>query len=213
MRLFLIAGEASGDALGAALMAGLKLLSPGVEFHGVGGPLMTAEGLTSCYNLGAACTGSVYRGTFTCTPTSLTFSLGCTGYRLPIEAEWEYATRAGTTSPEFPWSCGGSSTCLPAVAWYRANADSSVHPVGLKAPNDFGLYDVHGNAAEWVWDGAATYPAGPVVDYFAAAADYGILRGGWFDNAVLGLRTAARTPYGHATGGGNSTVRLVRTAP
>ena len=49
MRLFLIAGEASGDALGAALMAGLKLLSPGVEFHGVGGPLMTAEGLTSLF--------------------------------------------------------------------------------------------------------------------------------------------------------------------
>ncbi|MBO2445474.1 SUMF1/EgtB/PvdO family nonheme iron enzyme [Actinomadura barringtoniae] len=66
------------------------------------------------------------------------------GYRLPTEAEWEYACRAGTTGTRY-----GD---LPDIAWYRANSDDHVHEVGGKAPNAWGLYDTIGNVWEWCWD-------------------------------------------------------------
>jgi sulfatase modifying factor 1 len=75
---------------------------------------------------------------------------GLTGrfYRLPAESEWEYACRAGSDTP---YSCGDADV-LGEVAWFADNADDTTHPVGQKQPNAFGLYDMHGNAAEWVVD-------------------------------------------------------------
>jgi sulfatase modifying factor 1 len=69
-------------------------------------------------------------------------------YRLPAESEWEYACRAGSDTP---YSCGDADS-LDDVAWFADNADDTTHPVGQKQPNAFGLYDMHGNAAEWVVD-------------------------------------------------------------
>lgn len=77
-------------------------------------------------------------------------------YRLPTEAEWEYAARAGTTSPRYGQ--------LDDVAWHSENSNASPHAVRTKAPNAWGLYDMIGNMTEWVWDWGGDYPTGPVMD-------------------------------------------------
>ena len=71
------------------------------------------------------------------------------GFRLPSEAEWEYAARAGSSSK---WSFGDDESQLGAHAWFSANSGTNTHPVAQKRPNAFGLYDMHGNAWEWVQD-------------------------------------------------------------
>ena len=122
------------------------------------------------------------------------------GYRLPTEAEWEYATRAGTKTA---FSCGEDAALLADHAWFKGNSSMRAHDVGQKQPNPWGLHDVHGNVWEWVWDRYGPYhadpsknPTGPDGNYPAVADDNfdnnRILRGGAFNLSPLNLRSAFR---------------------
>jgi formylglycine-generating enzyme required for sulfatase activity len=105
-------------------------------------------------------------------------------YRLPTEAEWEYACRAWT-STRFSYGDDPGYTDLDQYAWYDANSGAMTHPVGQKLPNPWGLYDMHGNVAEWCHDWYAPYPGGIAIDpQGPATGSTRIGRGGpWFRTA------------------------------
>jgi formylglycine-generating enzyme required for sulfatase activity len=114
------------------------------------------------------------------------------GYRLPTEAEWEYACRAGTTTD---YAHGNDLKRLSEFAWLADNAGKKTHPVGQKQPNPWGLFDMHGNVAEWCNDiydkdyyksSPAKNPRGPV-----DGKEY-VLRGGSWKSAAEALRSAYR---------------------
>ena len=103
------------------------------------------------------------------------------GYRLPTEAEWEYACRAGTRTR---YSFGDNAVELGEYAWHFGNSELMTHPVGGKEPNRLGLYDMHGNVWEWCWDGydASYFAQSPGDDPTGPVRALGrVLRGGdWF---------------------------------
>ena len=112
-------------------------------------------------------------------------------YRLPTEAEWEYAARAGSAAE---YSFGDDQSLAADYAWYSKNSSGRTNPVGQKSPNPWGLYDMHGNVSEWVFDKHGVYPSSPVADPSGpTSGSYRVIRGGsWYDDAAL-LRSAHRS--------------------
>ncbi len=138
------------------------------------------EGLTPCYS------GS---------GNNVTCNWNADGYRLPTEAEWEYAARGGNKSKGYKYS---GSNRLGDVAWYDSNSGSKTHPVGQKSPNELGIYDMSGNVWEWCWDwyDSSYYNKSPKRDpRGATSGQYRLLRGGsWLFN-VINCRVAYRSYY------------------
>ncbi|MGE3633149.1 MAG: formylglycine-generating enzyme family protein [Sandaracinaceae bacterium] len=191
--------------------------------------LSASQGLEECYDL-SGCTG--HPGVDLTCPV-LTFSLDCQGYRLPTEAEWEHAYRAGRTTAfqhaDVLPTPGCDQPGLEEVAQYCGNcvvsyegsfdcsrfsgpADCGPRPVMSFAANDWGLFDMAGNVSELVWDELADYPAaaqdptGP-----EHAGGLVVARGGQFCSQATRVRAASRQgvgPFGRAAGMG---FRLVRS--
>jgi len=113
-------------------------------------------------------------------------------YRLPTEAEWEYACRAGSTN-RFNYGDDPGYTNLVNHAWYTANGAETTHPVGQKPPNAWGLYDMHGNVWEWCQDWYDTYPGGSVTNPQGPTIGTSrVLRGGSWDDIASFCRSACR---------------------
>jgi len=153
--------------------------------------LSKREGLAECYEL-SGCSGRPGDGSYACSGVTVTSAdgnpTGCTGYRLPTEAEWEYAARAGTT--------GARYGDLDQVAWCGENSGAKTHPVGKKQPNAWGLYDMLGNVWEWTWDWHGDYSSGSSTDPVGASSGSDrVFRGcGWFFPA-RGCRAARRVGF------------------
>ncbi|MDR2869166.1 MAG: formylglycine-generating enzyme family protein [Deferribacteraceae bacterium] len=138
-----------------------------------------AEGLTPVYS---------GRG------NDITADWSANGYRLPTEAEWEYAAGGGNKS-QLAMTYSGSNN-VDAVGWYSGNSGNRTHTIASKQANELGIYDMSGNIWEWVWDWYGEYsgreqvdPVGPV------SGDYRVFRGGsWYNDATI-LRSADRDGY------------------
>jgi len=127
-------------------------------------------------------------------------------YRLPTEAEWEYACRAGSRQA---YSFGPDARELSKYGWYVDNSGGKTHPVGQKKPNSWGLFDMHGNAREWCQDWYGNYTSGMAVD--PAGPPRGsirVIRGGSWDSPAKDLRCAERR--NGISGSDRSGFRLVR---
>lgn len=112
------------------------------------------------------------------------------GWRLPTEAEWEYAARAGATTA---WVFGDDERALGDYAWFGESLEGGSHPVGTKKPTPWGLYDMYGNVWEWVADWYGPYQSGPQKDpQGPEAGDARVLRGGAFVDSPRDLRSAVR---------------------
>jgi formylglycine-generating enzyme required for sulfatase activity len=138
-------------------------------------------------------------------------------YRLPTEAEWEYACRAGTTTR---LGFGDSDSSLGDYAWFEGNAydvdQKYAHPVGQKKPNPWGLYDMHGNVWEWCSDyyGKEYYSNSPSVDPNGPSSGKArCLRGGSWVNPEFLLRCSFRGGPAPVTRGSNVGFRVVRSQP
>lgn len=120
-------------------------------------------------------------------------------YRLPTEAEWEYACRAGT-STRFSYGDDLDYAQLENYAWFEGNAETQTHPVGTKSPNPWGLYDMHGNVWEWCQDWYGAFLGGKTIDPLNLQTSfvgfYRTVRGGCLANAGRGCRSANRNGFG-----------------
>ena len=113
-------------------------------------------------------------------------------YRLPTEAEWEYACRAGTTN-RFSYGDDAGYLSLTNYSWYNANSGSLTHDVGQKLPNPSGLYDFHGDVYEWCQDWYDVYPTGLAIDPQGPASGLGrVFRGGGWGYGPQYCRSAGR---------------------
>jgi formylglycine-generating enzyme required for sulfatase activity len=141
-----------------------------------------------------------YRGS----GASIICDFNADGYRLPTEAEWEYAAKGGAGADDPPFEYAGGND-VDAVGWHDGNSGGTPQPVGTRLPNSLGLYDMSGNVWEWCWDRYGPYsgasqtdpqgPAGPASPQALQAEALRTDRGGSWNHGAQFLRSANRDAY------------------
>jgi formylglycine-generating enzyme required for sulfatase activity len=149
--------------------------------------LSQREGLTPAYTISGRTPATGYP----ITAATVTWNRNANGYRLPTEAEWEYAARGGNGSPG-NYTYAGSNN-IDEVAWHSGNSGNRTHEVGTKNPNRLGLYDMSGNVAEWCWDWYNNYSNSAQTDPTGASSGSNrVQRGGGWSHSAERARSANR---------------------
>lgn len=181
--------------------------------------LSRVEELPECYTL-QGCTGTPGQGLI-CSGVMVNAALGspvgCSGYRLPTESEWEYAYRGGTTTAFFnggitTTDCGIDAN-LFAIGWYCGNSADVTHRVAQKPANPLGLYDMSGNVYDWCWDWYGAYPGTATDPIGPTTGTDRVLRGGSWGSEVEWSRAAWRHAWEPSSPTPHFGARLARTAP
>jgi formylglycine-generating enzyme required for sulfatase activity len=169
------------------------------------------EGRTPCYYTSSNFTvGSVYR-TGTNDLSNYMVNMSTNGYRLPAEAEREYAERGGASYSTFYWGESTNVSVISNYAWYSGDC-SSTYQVGMLAPNNLGLYDIAGNVFDWCWDWYGTYPGTNETNPLGPGTGSGrVYRGGGFSSNSGDLKSASRWGIAPNFNNYNLGFRLVRT--
>jgi formylglycine-generating enzyme required for sulfatase activity len=148
--------------------------------------LSQLEGLVPVYTISGRSPANGY----SITNATVTANLSSNGYRLPTEAQWEYACRAGTSSAYYTSYPGDT---VDNYAWYNANSENRTHEVGKTQANAWGLYDMHGNVWEWCGDWFGNYSSGTQTDPTGASSGLTrVNRGGSWYSSTQGIRSACR---------------------
>jgi len=143
--------------------------------------------------------------------SSITCNWNANGYRLPTEAEWEYAAKGGNKDP-MVYEYSGSNS-VDTVAWYTSNSGGRTQPVGTKAANSLGIHDMSGNVWEWCWDWYGSYSSGSQTDpRGASSGSLRVCRGGGWGNSAVNVRSATRNDYTPPYRSYDLGFRLVRPA-
>ena len=188
--------------------------------------LSIKEGLTPCYTIKSSTDPAAWGTSPTLTGAedyddwkSVTCNFDADGYRLPTEAEWEYAARGGQTGiTDGSWNYDYSGSTTPDdVAWYTDNSDNKTHEVGKKQSNALGLYDMSGNVWEWCWDWYGSgYPGGTEDPAGSDTGSVRVVRGGfWYGYGFaspcsVSSRYDYYAPYYRSYGSGFRVVRSIR---
>lgn len=134
-----------------------------------------------------------------------------TEYRLPTEAEWEYACRAGSTGQ---YCFGDDSSKLDEYAWHKGNSAGELHKVACKKPNAWGLFDMHGNVGEWCGDVYRRYAGRPEAEARGEpSAAFRVVRGGGYDDPAPICRSSDRCSFPSKRRHYSLGLRVVRTVP
>ncbi|MDR2901057.1 MAG: SUMF1/EgtB/PvdO family nonheme iron enzyme [Treponema sp.] len=180
-----------------------------VEFCNV---LSIKEGLTPAYTINKEIADPNNHSRTDTIKWLVTMNVGANGYRLPTEAEWEYACRAGTSTTYYTGDT--EDDALKAAAWYAYTiyTDDNTHEVGMKTPNEWGLYDMHGNVNEWCWDWSSGTGFSNEDDYVGPPdGSSRVMRGGSWNDPYYSFSSSHS--FSHSPYGENSRIgfRLVRS--